>query len=195
MRGSLRVIALALAAAALVFAGCESDTQVTDQRAEAQERAGAAERPQPIASGSHVARCKQAMIGNQRSSLAEWRREGNEAGRFALLEIPGLLRSAHPAGTLLGPRYREVLVTKVPASVRGSAPVTVSVPAGARDEVGLLYGSLRGYRRPFARITFMPCDGYVGTAWSGGLALRARRPVTLFVTTADGDRVWRLRVD
>jgi hypothetical protein len=173
----------------LVTAGCDSETGATDGRADSQST----EHP-AIAAGAHVARCHQAMIGNLRISEAEWHRRSIGAGRFGLARIPNALRLARPADDLLAPKYRDVLVTKIPATVRGPGPVTVSVPAAERERVGLLYGSLRGYRVPFARITFVPCDGYVGTSWPGGLALRDRDPVTLLVTAADGDRIWRLRL-
>ena len=72
--------------------------------------------------------------------------------------------------------------------------MTLSVPVAARDRAGLLYGSLNGYRAPFAQVTFMPCRDRTGTSWPGGLALRTRQPVTLGVTTAGGERAWWLRV-
>ena len=190
MRSILGRTAIAIAALTAMFAaGCDTDTQVTGQRAEAHSRA-----TESIAFGTNVARCRHAMIGNMRIGGSDWRRQFIRAGRFGLLQNAAAFRYAQPAGGVLAPRFRDVLITKIPATVLGTGPVTLSVPLSARDEVGLLYGSLRSYQRPFARVTFVPCAGHEGTSWPGGLALRSRKPVTLFVTTAAADRVWRLTV-
>lgn len=178
MTAHRRITTFAIVAIATVVAGCDTETQVTEQRADARSRS-----TQPIAVGTHVARCEAAMIGNMRISDAEWRREYNSAGRFGLLERAEAFKFAQPAGAQLVPRFRDVLVTKIPATVRGSGRVTVSIPSGDRSQAGLLYGSLRGYARPYAQIRFIPCEGYAGTSWPGGLALRARRPVTILVQT------------
>ena len=148
----------------------------------------------PVASGGHVARCRTAMLGNMRISAARLRRDYNAAGRFALLESPSALRYAHSAGGQLAPRFRDILLTKIPAIVLGTEPVTLEVPVGTRGRAGLLYGSLSGYEAPYATVTFVPCRDRVGTSWPGGLALRSRQPVTLRVSTAGGERVWWLRV-
>ena len=146
--------------------------------------------PQPIGVGEHVARCPQAMLGNMRIQ----RRRYSVAGRMALLESPDALKFARPAGGQLAPRFRDVLLTKIPATVLGTEPVTLSVPPLIRHRAGLLYGSLNGYQHPFSEVTFVPCPGRVGTSWPGGLALLAPEPVTLRVLTAGGDRRWWLRV-
>ena len=148
----------------------------------------------PVATGTHVARCQQAMLGDMRIGGAELQRRYNAAGRFALLEHPNALGFAQPAAGQLAPRFRRVLLTKIPATVLGTAPVKLTVPVAARDRAGLLYGSLSGYRAPFAQVTFKPCRDRVGTSWPGGLALRTRQPVTLSVSTVGDERSWLLRV-
>jgi len=148
----------------------------------------------PVATGTQIARCRHAMLGDTRIGAANLRRHYNAAGRFALLEHPDALKFAQPAAGQLAPRFRSVLLTKIPATVLGTAPVTLTVPVAARDRAGLVYGSLSGYRAPFAEVTFMPCRDRAGTSWPGGLALRTRRPVTLSVSTAGGERTWWLRV-
>ena len=184
MNARRKITAFAGAAVAVLAVGCDTGTQVTKPRADARTPAS-----QPIAIGTHVARCESAMIGNMRISDAEWRRDYNSAGRFALLEHRKTFKFAQPAGGQLAPAFRDVLITKIPATVRGSGAVTVSIPAGdrsqagSRSQAGLLYGSLGGYTRPYAQIRFVPCEGYAGTSWPGGLALRARRPVTILVQT------------
>ena len=148
----------------------------------------------PVANGSHVARCRTAMLGNMRISQARLGREYNAVGRFALLESPEAFAHAQPAGGLLESRFQDVLLTKIPATVLGTGPVTLTVPVGSRGRAGLLYGSLSGYREPYSKVTFIPCRHRAGTSWPGGIALLSRRPVSLRVTTAGGDRIWWLRV-
>jgi hypothetical protein len=82
----------------------------------------------------------------------------------------------------------------IPATVLRGGIVTLSVAAEDRDDVGLLYGSLRGYEQPLASVTFEPCPGGGGTSWPGGIALSDRGPVTLLVNAAGSNRLWRLRV-
>jgi hypothetical protein len=103
-----------------------------------------------------------------------------------LLLHKGAVNRAQPVGAILPAGFEDLLITIASASVIGHDPVTVSIPAGARDEAGLLYGSARGYEHPAARVTFEPCPTQNGTSWPGGIVLTSRNPVTLLVSDPDG---------
>jgi hypothetical protein len=180
--------AASLAAATVLLAGCDSDTRATEERAHAKPSSAAT-----VAFGAATAECEEAMPGSFRIGGPDPSRGFTRAGSFGLLQNRDGLERAQPAGAALGPRLRRLLVTKWPATVLGDEPVTVSIPAGSRDEAGLVFGSLREYDHPLAQVTFEPCAGDRGTSWPGGLVLKTREPVTLLVTSADGDEVWRLR--
>lgn len=186
LEGSLR--AAVLAATVALLTGCDADTQVTGERADARVRPAGA-----VAHGAAVAGCEEAIPGSVRLGGTNSDRTLNRAGPFGLLQNEAGFTRAQPAGTALGPELARLLITRTPATVIGNNRVTVTVPVGSRDEAGLLYGSLRGYEHPQARVTFVPCPDGNGTSWPGGIALRTRRPVTLVVTAGGGEGLWRLR--
>ena len=171
-----------LAATAALLAGCGNGTEVTGERADARTLEA-----KIVASGSAVASCEEAMLGSTRIGGINAARTFVRAGRFGLLLNEKAFDHAQPAGAVLAPGYRDLLITKTPATVVGLDPITVSIPPSARDEAGLLYGSLRSYEHSYAQITFEPCPGQNGTSWPGGLGIRTRDPVTLLVT--DGTQV------
>lgn len=164
--------------------GCGSE----EPSGEASTRAGSG-----VAQGSEVAACEDSMPVTVRAG-DEPGRKFVQAGRFGLLQDADGFAKTQAAGQVLDPAFDELLIAMVPATVVSGGPVTLSVPAADRDDVGLLYGSLRGYGQPLASVTFEPCPGRGGTSWPGGIALSDRDPVTLLVKSAGSNRLWNLRV-
>jgi hypothetical protein len=164
----------ALAATLAILAGCGGDDGETGDET------------------SNVAPCNYAIPGEVKLGGGRVSRQFLQAGDFGMLRGPGTFRTAQPAGSILDPEYKDMLIIKIPATVVGTDPVTVSVPPSDEGDVGLLYGSLDGYTVPFTSIDFEPCPGQEGTSWPGALAVSERGPVTLLVTDEGSDQPKRL---
>ena len=91
-------IAAAFAAVAL-FAGCDTDTQVTGERADAKTRP-----PGVIAFGARTAGCEEAIPGSLRVGGSDPRRRFTRAGPFGLLREPRRARARPARGVSTGPR-------------------------------------------------------------------------------------------
>ena len=171
----IQITAAALVASLAVLAGCGGDDKEDDASAT-------------------VASCDIAIPGETKLGGTGGRvsREFLQAGQFGMLRGPGTFSTAQPAGSLLDAKYKDWLIIKIPATVLGTEPVTVSIPDDARDESGLLFGSLEGYTEPLASVDFEPCEDRDGTSWPGGLAVRELGPVALLVTEEGSDEPKRL---
>jgi hypothetical protein len=137
----------------------------------------------------HVASCERGpvMIG---SGSPAWRAESLAAGPVGVRRRPlrGMGR--------WGPRKPGHLVTKMPLLVEGHDPVTVSVPPRLRHRVFLYYGTHEGRNggrsTSFAgypgdsSIEFRPCAKKARTIWPGGIRVKGRKPVRLFVEVEGG---------
>jgi hypothetical protein len=133
---------------------------------------------------SNVADCSKAMLGR---GPAGWRGEAAVAGPVAVLKV-GLAHMTRSAGG--------DFVAKLPLSVEGTDPVTVSVPYRLRERVFLYYGRVIGRdgkpttsffdARGYGETEFRPCPGKPRTIWPGGLRIRGTAPVRLLVYR-DGD--------
>ena len=172
-----RISLLLAVAAALLVPGC-GDSSSDD-----------------LASGSATAECAEARPGAAR--LGTSTRVGREflrAGNFGMLRGPGTFSTAQPAGTVLGKEFSEVLIASISATVVGTDSATVEIPEDERDNVGLLFGSVRGYEQPLAKVTFESCPGQEGTSWPGGFAIKKQGPFTLLVTPEGSDEALTLEV-
>jgi hypothetical protein len=165
-----RITTAALAACLAIVAGCGGDK----------------------AEQGPVASCDYASPGEVKVGGGRVARHLVRVGNFGLLRGPGTFRAARPVGAILDPQYKDRLIITIAATVLGTDPVTVSVPPEDRGEVGLLYGSSRGYTEPLASVDFEPCPGQNGTSWPGGLVVADRGPVTLLVEEDGSDDVRRL---
>lgn len=88
------------------------------------------------------------------------------------------------------------MVAKMPLLIEGHDPVTVSVPPRLRRRVFLYYGTHEGRNggrsTSFAgypgdsSIEFRPCADKPRTIWPGGIRVKGREPVHLFVEAEGG---------
>jgi len=163
--------AIALIGCALSVAGCGSSSP--------EEREEPAP-PSVVATGSHTATCEKAAIGNL--DAPQWRTDVTAAGPFVLLG-PGRDFRSLPVriGSMMGGRFADLFVSKIPAGLNGRTRVTVTVPASSRRSAGLQYGKLGPYEQAYAEITSVLCPRDKGTGWPGGIVHRGTQPVTLLV--------------
>jgi hypothetical protein len=146
------------------------------------------------ASDANVAPCEKAIAGH---GSANWRDESLVAGPVGVMPRQPLRQMSQTGNGL---------VAKMPLLIEGQAPetVTVSVPAGLRNRVFLLYGNVRdrdgdpstSFRntRGYGETRLRLCADRPRTIWPGGIRVKGTAPVHLQVQVDGSPGTFVLRL-